>query len=90
MYAIRIMSPNLRERDAYGIPQTDNKPHVIADIIDSDGNVVLLDDLIKEQTLRQINETFTIFSDILKEIKKINLQLAFITDTLIGNHDVEV
>lgn len=73
----------------YGIPQTDNRPHVIADIVDSDGNVVLLDDLIKEQTLRQINETFTIFNDMLKEIKKINLQLSFITDSFVTNQDIE-
>lgn len=87
MYNVRIMNPNLKA--PYGIPQTDNRPHVIADIVDSDGNVVLLDDLIKEQTLRQINETFTIFNDMLKEIKKINLQLSFITDSFVTNQDIE-
>jgi len=35
-------------------------------------------------------DTFTIFNDILKELKKINLSLALITDTKIENLDVEV
>jgi hypothetical protein len=38
----------------------------------------------------QQTELFTTFNDILKELKKMNLQLAMMTDNLITNQDVEV
>ena len=35
-------------------------------------------------------DLYTTFNDILKELKKMNLQLAIMTDSLITNQDVEV
>lgn len=35
-------------------------------------------------------DLFTTFNDILKEMKKMNLQLAIMTDNLITNQDVEI
>jgi hypothetical protein len=63
-------------------------------IVDKDGNqigdtdtpisVTGINNIIVEQP-----DVYTTFNDILKELKKMNLQLAIMTDSLITNQDVE-
>lgn len=64
-------------------------------IVDADGNqigdtdtpisVTGITNIIAEQP-----DVYTTFNDILKELKKMNLQLAILTDSSITNQDVEV
>ncbi len=69
-------------------------------IVDEDENVVGSEETPMNVEIADVSEgvavpvtqpeLFTTFNDILKELKKINLQLAIMTDTLITNQDVEV
>jgi len=68
------------------IGSVDSPMHVQGDIsIDGAGTI---EDRLKVDAT-QI-ELYTTFNDMLKELKKINLQLAMVTDSLITNQDVEV
>lgn len=67
-------------------------------IVDKDGNQIgddgstPLDVNIKDSANLTVEQPdlYTTFNDILKELKKMNLQLAIMTDSLITNQDVEV
>ena len=64
-------------------------------IVDKDGNQIGDTDTpisvtgISKVTAEQ-PDLYTTFGDILKELKKMNLQLAIMTDSLVTNQDVEV
>ena len=62
---------------------SDGKLDVI--LFDSDAKAILAD-----RTGRLLIEQTDTFAAILKELKKMNIQLAMMTDTWLGNGDVEV
>jgi len=66
---------------AYGVKQVDNKP-----VVTTDGEV--LEGTIYKQSIADITLE-QILTDILKELRKMNLQLSLITDTEVKNTEVE-
>lgn len=67
---------------------TDGRPEIHSVIVDSEGNkgVINTSGALKVT----MDDIFGVFTDTLKELKKMNLQLAIMTDCFVTNEDVEV
>ncbi len=84
-YAVETDSPSW---DNKPYRETDGRPEIHSVIADSEGNKGVIDE---GGALKvSMDDLFGIFTDVLKELKKMNFHLMLMTDTTITNKDVEV